>query len=268
MSNGFAAHRRHTIASHMARVLILLPQTDFDPTEVAIPWVALARAGHDVTFATETGAPASCDPVTLTGEGLPFLARSMKARPENRALYEAMAASPEFLNPVAWGKVDAATFDAFHFPGGHAPGMKPYLESEAIRSIARAAFAADKPVSAICHGVIPLVRAKRPDGHALLHGRKTTALTNGMENIAVSIARHVLGNHYRTYPVSVEDEVRAALASPSDFQAGPLLPRYATKSRPERGFVVKDGNYISARWPGDAWTLAIAFCRMLCGHKV
>lgn len=247
----------------MARVLMILPQTDFDPTEVAVPWAALTEAGHDVTFATETGAPASCDPVTLTGERLPFLARSMKARPENRALYETMAASPEFRKPIAWDKVDPAGFDAFHFPGGHAPGMKPYLESETVQSIARAAFAADKPVSAICHGVIPLVRAKRPDGHALIHGRKTTALTGGMEDIAVSITRHALGNHYRTYPQSVEDEVRAALATPSDFKTGPLIPRFATESRPENGFIVTDGNYVSARWPGDAWTLAKAFCAML-----
>ena len=247
----------------MARTLILLPQTDFDPTEVAVPWAALIENGHDVTFATETGGAAACDPVTLTGEGLPFLARSMKAHAENRALYEEMAASPAFQNPISWSTVDPDAFDAFHFPGGHAPGMRPYLESAAVRSIALAAFAADKPVSAICHGVIPLVRAKRPDGHALLHGRKTTALTNSMENIAARLTRHALGNHYRTYPQSVEDEVRAALASPSDFKTGPLLPRYATESRPERGFVVKDGNYISARWPGDAWTLAKAFCRML-----
>lgn len=247
----------------MALVLILLPQTDFDPTEVAVPWAALTRERHNVTFATETGAPASCDPVTLTGEGLPFLARSMKARRENRALYAAMAASPEFRNPVAWSKVDAAAFDAFHFPGGHAPGMKPYLESAAVQSIALAAFAADKPVSAICHGVIPLVRARRPDGHALLHGRKTTALTNSMENIAVGLTRHRLGNHYRTYPQSVEDEASAALASPSDFLAGPLLPRYATEAQPDVGFVVRDGNYLSARWPGDAWTLATAFCQLL-----
>lgn len=247
----------------MSRVLILLPQTDFDPTEVAVPWFVLSRAGHDVAFATETGAPASCDPVTLTGEGLPFLARTMKAHAENRALYEEMAASPAFQYPTRWSVADPGAFDAFHFPGGHAPGMKPYLESAAVQSIALAAIAADKPVSAICHGVIPLVRAKRRDGHALLHGRKTTALTNRMEDIAVRFTRHKLGNHYRTYPQSVEDEVSAALASPSDFLTGPLLPRYATKARPEAGFTVKDGNYVSARWPGDAWTLAGAFCRML-----
>lgn len=247
----------------MARVLILLPQTDFDPTEVAVPWAVLARAGHEVTFATETGAAAACDPVTLTGEGLPRFARSMKARAENCALYAEMAASPEFQKPLSWAKVDAGAFDAFHFPGGHAPGMRPYLESERVQAIAAAAFQANKPVSAICHGVIPLVRAQGPDGRALLYGRRTTALTGGMENFAVSMTRQALGNHYRTYPQSVEDEVRANLAKKSDFKTGPLFPRYATETKPDRGFVVRDGNYISARWPGDAWTLATAFCRMV-----
>ena len=56
----------------MSRVLILLPQEGFDPTEVAVPWKALSEAGHDVVFATETGAQAACDQVTLTGEGLPL----------------------------------------------------------------------------------------------------------------------------------------------------------------------------------------------------
>ena len=250
-------------SERMPNILILLPQTDFDPTEVAVPWAALSRAGHHVTFATETGDPASCDPVTLTGTGLPFYAGMMKARAANRALYDTMAASPAFQNPIAWHDVDPAGFDAFHFPGGHAPGMKPYLESPIIQQIALAAFAADKPVSAICHGVIPLVRAKRADGHALLHGRKTTALTNSQENFAVRLTKHALGSHYRTYPQSVEDEVKAALASPADFQTGSLFPSFATEARPDSGFIVQDGNYISARWPGDAWTLATAFCRMV-----
>jgi protease I len=135
-------------------------------------------------------------------------------------------------------------------PGGHAPGMKPYLESAAVQDIARAAFAADKPVSAICHGVIPLARS------GVLKGRKTTALNNKMEGLAVFLTRSSLGEHYRTYPERVEDEVRRLLASPDDFDAGPMIPRFASAAKPYAGFVVEDGNYISARWPGDAWTLA------------
>ena len=239
------------MVSPMARILILLPQTDFDPTEVAVPWAVWSEAGHDVVFATETGGAAACDPVTLTGEGLPLFARSLKAQEVNVALYRAMQASAAFAAPLRWADAKAQDFDVLHFPGGHAPGMRPYLESAEVQRLAREAFGQGKLVSAICHGVIPLARA------GLLNGRKTTALTGTMENIAVAITRHRLGGHYRTYPQSVEDEVKAALRSPSDFRSGPLLPRYATRAKPDAGFVVEDGRYLSARWPGDAWTLAV-----------
>ncbi len=245
----------------MTRILILLPQLDFDPTEVAAPWAFWTEAGHDVAFATETGRPAACDPVTLTGKGMPLFARSLKAKAENSALYHRMVSTPAFQAPVKWADTFANAFDALHFPGGHAPGMKPYLESPHIQRIAREAFDADMPVSAICHGVIPLARA------GLLNGRKTTALTAMMEGIAVALTRHRLGDHYRTYPQSVEEEVKAALRSPADFSSGPIFPRYATAAKPDSGFVVSDGNYVSARWPGDAWTLARRLDDLLSGRS-
>lgn len=241
----------------MARILIILPQTDFDPTETAVPWAAWDQAGHDVLFATETGGPAECDPVTLTGEGLPLFARSLQARAENIALYEDMAASAAFNAPLRWADIKATDYAAVLFPGGHAPGMRLYLEAPDVQRIAAEAFAVQMAVAAICHGVIPLARA------GLLQGHRTTALTGIMEGIAVALTRHRLGTHYRTYPQSVEDEVRAALARPGDFDRGPMIPRYATKARPDRGFIVRDGHYVSARWPGDAWTLANEILRML-----
>lgn len=234
----------------MRHILIILPQSDFDPTEVAVPWAVWDAAGHKISFATEHGTPAACDPVTLTGSDLPFVARSLKAKHENAELYARMIATPAYRSPITWGDVRVGDFDALHFPGGHAPGMRPYCESADVQRIAREAFAADKFVSAICHGVLPLARA------GVLKGRKTTALTAMMEGIAVALTRHRLGNHYRTYPQSVEAEVSASLASPKDFSTGPLLPRYATAADPDAGFVVEDGNYLSARWPGDAYTLA------------
>ena len=48
--------------------------------------------------------------------------------------------------------------------------------------------------------------------------------------------------------MSVESEVKRALASPDDF---------LDDSSPAR--VVRDGNYISARWLGDAYTFAQEF---------
>ncbi|MBS0482236.1 MAG: DJ-1/PfpI family protein [Proteobacteria bacterium] len=234
----------------MARILIVLPQTDFDPTEVAFPWTVWTKAGHQVCFATETGQPGSCDPVTLTGEGLPVLAKSLRARAEARAAYAAMIADPEYRRPITWAAARAGDFTALHFPGGHAPGMKAYCESAEVMRLAREAFAASQPVSAVCHGILPLARS------GVLEGRRTTALTAMQEDIAVGLTRRALPGHYRTYPETVEAEVTRLIGAKGRFERGPLVPRYANAKAPHAGFVVQDLRYLSARWPGDAWTLA------------
>ena len=88
----------------MAALLIVLPQADFDPAEVALPWLVWTRAGHDVAFATETGAAAACDPVTLTGAGLPRLARFLRARAlSGLARYdEAIAVYQQYQAALPW----------------------------------------------------------------------------------------------------------------------------------------------------------------------
>ncbi len=240
-----------------AKILVVLPQRDFDPSEVALPWLVWSRAGHQVVFASETGAAAACDPVTLTGAGLPAYARSLRARDEGCAAYAAMAAGEAFGKPRRWDDVRSADFAAVHFPGGHAPGMRPYCESAEVQRLAREAFAAGQPVSAICHGVLPLARA------GVLEGRRTTALTLPMEALAVALTRRALPGHYRTYPESVEHEVRRRIGPAGRFEGGPLLPRYAGAADPEAGFVVADGQYLSARWPGDAWTLALRLATLI-----
>ena len=235
----------------MAKVLIILPQTDFDPTEVALPWLVWASAGHDVCFATETGQPAACDPITLSGAGLPIVASSLKCRLEGEAAYATMIAAPRYKKPLTWAKARAANFAALHFPGGHAPGMRAYCESAEVQRLAKQAFAAKQPVSAICHGVLPLARA------GVLKGRRTTALTHMMEEIAVRLTSRALPGHYRTYEMSVENEVRERIKPGGRFERGGLFPRYSGSKSPNAGYVLRDGNYLSGRWPGDAWTLAL-----------
>ncbi|MFC0590627.1 type 1 glutamine amidotransferase domain-containing protein [Novosphingobium aquiterrae] len=234
----------------MARILIVLPQSDFDPTEVAFPWKVWTEAGHSVNFATETGQPGTCDPITLTGEGLPGLAKSLRARPAARAAYAAMIADPDYRRPITWAAARASDFAALHFPGGHAPGMKRYCESGEVHRLAREAFAASQPVSAICHGVLPVARS------GALSGRRTTALTAVQEGISVALTQRALPGHYRTYGESVEAEVIRLIGPGGGFERGPLILRYADSTAPHVGFVVQDLRYLSARWPGDAWTLA------------
>ena len=88
--------------------------------------------------------------------------------------------------------------------------------------------------------------------------------------------------YYRTYADargevagyrSVQAEVTRALEKPEDFrEPQPGTPDYdrkvsgtardsATDARP--AFVVRDGTYVSARWPGDAHTFAKTFAAVL-----
>ncbi|MEE9346551.1 MAG: type 1 glutamine amidotransferase domain-containing protein, partial [Robiginitomaculum sp.] len=216
----------------MARILIIVSNIEFDPSEACIPWKVLTGAGHDVRFASGNGEMAQCDPVTLTGVGLPKHLQSLAAKPESREIYVQMAASDAFQNPMAWSAVNADDFDALVLPGGHAPGVKPYLESEAVFDICRNFFARKAPVSSVCHGVLALARAKREDGKSVLHGYSVTGLNNFQEKIAIKMTRKAMGGHYQTYPETVQDEVSAVLAQASDFKSGPTLPAYGSASAP------------------------------------
>ncbi len=96
-----------------------------------------------------------------------------------------------------------------------------------------------------------------------LFGRKTTALLKRQELLGYKLTKSKIGNYYLTYPTPVEDEITAALASPSDFIQGPtpIFRDSATNLKP--GFTVRDKNYLSPRWPGDVHTFANAFLAML-----
>lgn len=240
--------------ARMARVLMPLPDHDFDPTETAVPWKTLTAAGHEVVFATESGATPACDPLLVTG----VIFGQLGAKPAPKALYLEMARAPAFERPARLDAIDAREVDALVLPGGHAPRMKPYLESERLAAIVASAFRSDKPVAAICHGVLVAARARDPEtGESVLRGRRTTCLPKYMERLAYYATAWKLGRYYRTYDAYVEDEVRAALESDAHFSRGPVtLFSHGTADDDRAAFVCEDGAYVSARWPGDAYLFA------------
>jgi putative intracellular protease/amidase len=283
----------------MARVLILLPARDFDPSEAAVSWQVLVNAGHVVAFATPDGRPAAADDMMLTGQGLdpwgavallrnlPLVGLLMRANRDARKAYAAMIADPNYRAPQRWDAVDASAFDGLLLPGGHrARGMRDYLESETLQRHVAGFFEAERPVAAICHGVLLAARSiSKHTGRSVLSGYRTTALTWVLERSAwklASVTRFWDPDYYRTYLeqkgqpdgfMSVQQEVTRALARPEDFTDVPRTdPDYRRKTsglqrdslddaRP--AFVVRDRNYVSARWPGDAHTFAKTFAGML-----
>ena len=237
----------------MASVLFPLPDHDFDATEVAVPWKLLTEAGHRVVFATEGGARPACDPLLLTG----VVFGKLGARPEPIEFYRELENAPAFTSPRTWASCNARDFDALFLAGGHAPGMRQYLGSDVVQRLTAAFFATTKPIAAICHGVLVAARSKRADGQPVLHGYKTTCLPKYMERAGYFSTFWLRGRYYRTYPAYVEEEVRAALASPDDFVRGPReLSKRGTRDDDSHAFSVEDGHYVSARWPGDAYLIA------------
>ena len=243
------------------RILVPLPDRDFDTTEVAVPWRLLGDRGHEVVFATQRGgSPPRCDPRLLGG----VLFGKLGAEPEPISFYEQLIEDAAFRDPLSWERIAPAEFDGLLLPGGHAQGMRQYLGDAGLRAKVAAFWALGRPVGAICHGVIVLARSVDPaTGRSVLAGRRTTCLPKYMERGGFALTAWKLGRYYRTYPTYVEDEVVAALADPDDFERGPRTTKRGTDADDSAAFVVQDGNYLSARWPGDAYLFAKRFDRML-----
>ncbi|MDX6699484.1 MAG: hypothetical protein QOE65_2881 [Solirubrobacteraceae bacterium] len=246
------------------RVLMPLPDRDFDTTEVAVPWRVLSDRGHEVVFATERGGrPPACDPRLLTG----VLFGRLGADPEPIGFYEQLAGAPELREPIAWSDIDPEAFDGLVLPGGHAAGMRQYLASPVLRDKVVAYWRLDRPVGAICHGVIVLARATDPaTGRSVIADRRTTCLPKFMERGAFYATAWRLGRYYRTYPAYVQDEVTAALDDPRQFVRGPRGTKRGRAGDHRHAFVVQDGRYVSARWPGDAYLFAERFDELLSGR--
>ncbi|KLO41653.1 thiJ/pfpI-family protein [Mycobacterium nebraskense] len=283
----------------MGTVLVPIPDRDFDPTEVAVSWRVLTSNGHQVVFATESGSPGMADDIMVSGRGLdvwsalpvlgaiPMIGLMLRANNDGRSAYRDMLASNEFQHPITWAQAGLDGIDALLLPGGHrARGMRGYIDSGILHRLVVDAFARGVIVAAICHGVLLAARSVDPaTGHSVLYGHKTTALTWAMEGLAwrlTRVTRFWDRNYYRTYTerpgqpggyMSVQSEVTRALKDPTDFRdvvrgspgwrrkTSGMARDTATDSRP--AFVVDDGSYVSARWPGDTHTFATVLSRKL-----
>lgn len=276
----------------MATVLIPIPDRDFDPTEVAVSWRVLTDEGHRVVFATESGNAAVADDIMVTGRGLDVwsalplvgalsvVGLMLRANKAGRRAYGEMVQSPEFRHPLSWSEAALDGIDALVLPGGHrARGMRSYIDSATLQQLVVQAFARGVIVAAICHGVLLAARSVDPaTGHSVLYGHRTTALTWALEGTAWQLTRVTRfwdRDYYRTYTeepgqargyMSVQSEVTRALKSPADFcdvergsphwllKSSGMVRDSTTDSKP--AFVVDDGHYLSARWPGDTHTFA------------
>jgi len=246
-------------------ILMPLPAHGFDPTEAAVTWKILTERGYDVVVATPDGGVPQADPIMVTGRGLALLKRVLRADANGRAAYAQFSASPACQSPLSYKEAADVPLLGLVLPGGHAKEMRPYLESEVLQGLVVKACREGILVAAICHGVLLAARSIDPEtGRSVLHGKKVTTLPAHMELLAHRLTKLWMGDYYRTYPeTTTEEEVRSFLMGAADFDVGPKGTTRDTPSDSSPGFVVQDGNLITARWPGDAHRFGAAICDSL-----
>jgi putative intracellular protease/amidase len=235
-------------------VLIPLPDNDFDPTESATPWRVCVDRGWNATFSTENGNVAAADHRLLMG----FVRGPLGAGPMGLRDYKRMTATPEYQKPIRYSDINVDDYDAILLTGGHAPGMKQFLESRVLQEKVVQFFKKDKGVGAICHGLLVPARAIDPDtGKSVLYNYKTTSLTKLLEVIGYCSTFWLLGRRFRTYDAYVADQVKAALRNPGQYSSGVIpFPR-----------VVVDRNLVTSRyWLFDAVPYSVRFAEMVEGR--
>src|ERR1700685_1768024 len=123
------------------KLVIPIPNRDFDPSESAVPWRLLSEPGNEVAFATPDGRIGAADPIMLSGEGLdlwswlPLLRKArvfgllLRAGRDAREHYRRLEGAQAFLHPLSYAELRPGDFDGLVLPGGHhAAGMRAYLE--------------------------------------------------------------------------------------------------------------------------------------------
>lgn len=237
--------------TYKPHVLIPLPDHDFDPTETATPWRVCIERGWKATFATENGTVAAADPRLLMG----FVRGPLGAGPMGLRDYKRMTEVPEYQKPIKYADINVNEYDALHLTGGHAPGMKQFLESQVLQEKVVQFFKQGKGVGSICHGLLVLARAIDPDtGKSVLYNYNTTSLTKLLEVIGYCSTFWLLGRRFRTYDAYVADEVKNVLKDNSQYSSG-LIPF---------SHVVTDRNLVTSRyWLFDAIPYSIKFAEMV-----
>ncbi|AJP04236.1 thiamine biosynthesis protein ThiJ [Streptomyces cyaneogriseus subsp. noncyanogenus] len=201
--------------------------TGYWAEEVAASHRVLVEAGHQVDIATPAGARPTVDPLSLDERG--------GVQPADgtafRAYLDSIAARLDA--PLDLGSVEAADYDAFYLPGGHAP-MADLADDPALGALLTEADRQGRTIAALCHGVGALLSATTADGTFLFAGRGLTGFTNEEER------QGGLGD---AAPWLVEDRLSERGAH---FRAG----------APWSDTVVVDGNLITGQNPQSSVTTA------------
>jgi putative intracellular protease/amidase len=199
--------------------------------EFAAPYYAFNDAGANVTLASPLGGQPPLDP---RSDAPSFQTEDTQRFRADRA------AQANLASTVKLSSVSADGFDAIFCVGGHGV-MWDVAEDAASINLIETMFAANKPVSALCHGSAVFRHTKAPDGTPLVRGKKVAGFTNG-EEAAVGLTEAV--------PYLVEDMLK---------QNGGIY----SKAENFQAHVLTDGNLVTGQNPASSKGVAAAVVNLL-----
>ena len=205
-------------------------KTGFWLEEFAAPYYLLKDAAATITLASPAGGQPPLDPKSDEPDAQTDATRRFKSDVQAQA---------SLASTVKLGTVNAASFDAVFFPGGHGPLWDLAEDKDSIALI-EAMAKAGKPVAAVCHAPGVLRHAKGPDGAPLVKGKRVTGFTNSEEE-AVGLTKVV--------PFLVEDMLKE---NGGTYEKG---PDWAS-------FVLIDGKLITGQNPASSEAVAKALLDM------
>ena len=192
--------------------------------EIAVPYLALSKAGLSITVASPKGGAVPVDPHSLDDA-------SVAKWPDILELLKNSAPLKDIL---------AEGFDAIFLPGGHGAMMDFATDAE-LKRLLNDFAKADKVIAAVCHGPAGLVGAQKPDGSPLVAGKTITAFTDD-EEIAMQLEKAV--------PFMLETTLRGEGAN---FVVGPMWAPH----------VEVDGKLITGQNPASSEPIAQAVLERL-----
>ncbi|NIK54560.1 type 1 glutamine amidotransferase domain-containing protein [Kribbella shirazensis] len=212
----------------MTRVLIALTShselggtgrsTGFYVSEAAEPWAVFQKAGFEVGLVSVRGGRPPVDGLDDTDP-----------------IQQKFLASVDLDHTATAADLDAASYDAIFFAGGHGT-MWDFPQDEALASLAAAIYERGGVVAAVCHGPSALVNLRLSDGSYLVDGKNVAGFTNE-EEAAVELTEVV--------PFLLADALtaRGAIHHPA--------PNFTTQTITD-GRLVTGQNPQSARSTGEA----------------
>ena len=142
--------------------------------EIAVPYYVFKDAGAEVTLASPEGGRVPLDP-------------------KSRSIILATFGTKRFLkdeeamhflsHSMLLEDVMADDFDVIFLPGGHGP-MWDLADNKTLKKLLEAFNEKNKPIGAVCHGVVGLLSLQNEKGESWIKGKQLTCFSNSEEKLS------------------------------------------------------------------------------------